>query len=590
MKLLKIRSNFKICKKFLSVISPEERSYSHGGSNIKLLPHTIGDRLIIAKNKAPDHIFVNIMEENISKSYNDFYNDCVKFGSGLIKLGMKPGEKIAIWSPNYYEWLVTKYAAALNGMILVNINPGYRSNELCYAIKKAGVKTIVCPKKFLSTKYYEILCKIIPELSELPNDISGIKSKEFPFLRHVIIFDHENEQLKGSWKFQDVYKLGGKEEEEILLKNNGKIKIDDIFNIQYTSGTTGVPKAVSLTHHGMVNSAYIQSIVFNFKESKTSLCSPAPLFHCIGSICSILAGLITCNTICIPSPIFNTEKCLQAVDKFQTQYILGTPTMFIDMVNHKNFKNYDLKSLKGIFMGGAPCAEKLCSDLTTIFNLKHFCIGYGMTELSGLAISSNFNGNPYNNIKKTGYVLPHLECSIFNKNGQIVPYGVVGELCFRGYSIMREYYNDEENTKKEFEKGRWLKTGDLGYMNNDGSIVITGRSKDMIIRGGENIYPAEVEQFLMKIPGVQDVQVVGVPNIRLGEDVCAWICLKDDFEGKITQDDIINFCKNKITHFKIPAYILFKKKYEFPTTSSGKIQKYKIQKISIKELKLNNIL
>uniref|UniRef100_A0A0N5CHQ8 Medium-chain acyl-CoA ligase ACSF2, mitochondrial n=1 Tax=Strongyloides papillosus TaxID=174720 RepID=A0A0N5CHQ8_STREA len=589
MKFLSIRPGFKICRRFLGFVTPEERSYSHGSSDIKFLPHTIGDRLIIAKNKAPDHIFVNVMEENISKSYNDFYNDCVKFGSGLIKLGMKGGDRIAIWSPNTYEWLVTKYAAALNGMVLVNINPGYRINELSYAIKKVGVKVIVCPKQFLSSKYYEMLCRIIPEINELPEGVSGIKSKNYQSLEHLITFDDSNETLKGSWKFEDICKMGSSEEEETLLKNNGKVKIDDIFNIQYTSGTTGLPKAVSLTHHGMVNNAYIQTKVFKLTESKSSICSPAPLFHCIGSVCSVLVALITCNTVTIPSPVFNAERCLQSIDKFKIQYILGTPTMFIDILNHKNLKKYSLESLTGLLMGGAPCPEKLCKDLINNFKLNYIALAYGMTELSPLALVSNISEHPMERIKKTGYVYPHLECCITDSNGDILPHGETGELWFRGFSVMREYFGDEEKTRTELGLNRWLKTGDLAYMNKDGSVVISGRSKDMIIRGGENIYPVEIEQFLMKLPGVQDVQVVGVPNERLGEDVCAWICLKEGYERKITEKDVINFCKDKITHFKIPRYVLIKKKDDFPRTGSGKIQKFKIQEISIKELNLEHI-
>uniref|UniRef100_A0A0N4ZIK8 Medium-chain acyl-CoA ligase ACSF2, mitochondrial n=1 Tax=Parastrongyloides trichosuri TaxID=131310 RepID=A0A0N4ZIK8_PARTI len=576
-------------QRFSSHVNPVNRSYYHSTGNIKLVPHTVGDRLIIAKNKSPDHIFINTIDDNISKTYDDFYNDCINFGSGLIKLGIKPGERIAIWSPNYYEWLVTQYSAALCGLILVNINPGYRKNELSYALNKVGVKSIVCPKEFLTSKYYNMLCNLIPEIEQSPEGRSEFNSKKFPLLKHLIIFGNKNESLKGSWNFEDVCNFGNNEDKEMVLKINSKVNIDNIFNIQYTSGTTGLPKAVSLTHHGMVNNAHIETKVLNIKEGSSPICSPVPLFHCIGSVVATLAAVTSYNTVILPSPKYDAEKSLMAIDKFKCQFIVGTPTMYIDMLNHERFEKYNLDSLDGVLIGGAPCPAPLCEELIKKINPKNFAVCYGMTELSPLALASDLNEEPLERIKKTGYVLPHLECSIQNEKGEIVPHGVVGEMCFRGYAVMREYFNDEEKTKEDLGLDRWLKTGDLAFMSQNGSITISGRSKEMIIRGGENIYPAEIEQLLLSIPEVLEANVVGVPSKRFGEEVCAWVVLKEEAEGKVNKEDILNYCRRNITHFKVPSYILMKKSEDFPRTITNKIQKYKIQELSIKELGLENV-
>ncbi|PIO77839.1 AMP-binding enzyme [Teladorsagia circumcincta] len=524
---------------------PSRKSYVHGCSQIPLLFETVGERLRSAVDQTPNKEFVIFKRENIRRTYYQLLKD-------------------------------------------VNINPSYQSEELRFALGKVDIKVLITPPGFKKSNYYQSVRDVISEIGLKPPGRSDVSSSCFPVFRHLIIFDPEDKAYPGAWRYSDVMRMGTADDRLKLAKIEREIQPDDPINIQYTSGTTGQPKGATLTHHNVLNNAYFIGIRAGYHEQKTIICIPNPLYHCFGCVLGVLAALTHLQTCVFPAPSFEALAALQAVDEERCTALYGTPTMFIDMLNHPDYHKYNYDSIRSGFIAGAPCPITLCRRLVNEMHMRDMQVCYGTTETSPVSFMSIRDDPPEQRIKSVGHIMDHLEAAVVDKHGKILPRGEKGEVIVRGYSVMRCYWNSEEQTKKEITEDRWYHTGDIAVMHDNGTISIVGRSKDMIVRGGENIYPTEVEQFLFKHPKIEDAHIVGVPDERYGESVCAWIRLHESAEGEINEEHIKNWCKGKveIAHFKIPRYILFKKEHEFPLTVTGKVKKFEIREQSKIELGL----
>ncbi|VDP14115.1 unnamed protein product [Onchocerca flexuosa] len=544
------------------------KSYIHGVSNVPLLFDTIGDRLRMAVDQVPDREFVIFKRDGIRKTYQQLLNDCEKLATGLLHLGLDRGDRVGIWGPNLYEWIVCQFATALAGMILasyfifvkfqVNINPSYQSEELKFALGKVGIKALISPADFKKSNYYLSMLDIIPELAVKAEGKGNVAADFFPTFRHFIIIDQpgDDKLYRGAWRYSDVIKMGTEEDRIKLADIERQIRPDDAVNIQYTS--------------------------------RTIICIPNPLYHCFGCVMGSLSACVHLQTCVFPAPSFDALAALQAIHEEKCTAIYGTPTMYIDMLNHPRYKEYDCTSITSGFVAGAPCPIALCQRLVSELGMRDLQVCYGTTETSPVSFMSLRDEQPEDRIKSVGFIMDHLEAAVVDNEGIILPRGERGEVLVRGYSVMKCYWDSELQTKEEITADRWYHSGDIGVMHENGSLSIVGRKKDMIVRGGENIYPLEIEQYLFRHPKIEDVQVVGVPDERYGEAVCAWIRLNDSADH-ITAEDIRNFCKGRIAHFKIPRYILFKKENEFPVTVTGKVKKYEIRELSKIELGLEQV-
>lgn len=562
-------------------------SYMHGCSNVSLLYETIGERLRLAAEKYPDREFVIFKKEKLRKTFKEVLEDSEKLALGLIHLGLEKGDRIGIWSPNNYEWIVTQFATALAGYILVNVNPMYQSEDLSYAIDKVGLKCLIAPPEFKRSKYYQVLQQLIPELEDYSKGQGKINTDSFPKLRNLIIFDSEGRSFNGAWKYSDVMKFGTDEDKRKLAQIEKNVQPDCAANIQYTSGTTGKPKGATLTHYNIVNNAYFVGLRGGYHERKTIICIPNPLYHCFGCVMGSLSALIHFQTCVFPAPSFEPLAALKAIHEEKCTALYGTPTMYIDMLNHEEYKQYDLSSIRSGIVAGAPCPITLCSRLVDELGMHDLQVCYGTTETSPVSFMSIRDDPPEQRIRNVGHIMDHIEAVIVDKEGRIVLRGQRGDLLIRGYSVMHGYWDSEDQTRAEISKDRWYHTGDIGVMNENGTVSIVGRSKDMIVRGGENVYPIEIEQFIDRHPDVADVQIIGVPDDRFGEVVCAWIRLK--YGAQTTEDEIRQYCKGKIAHYKIPKYIFFKDVNDFPMTVTGKVKKFEMREISKQDLGLVNV-
>uniref|UniRef100_A0A1I8EVF0 Medium-chain acyl-CoA ligase ACSF2, mitochondrial n=3 Tax=Wuchereria bancrofti TaxID=6293 RepID=A0A1I8EVF0_WUCBA len=566
------------------------KSYVHGVSSIPLLFDTIGDRLRMAVDQVPDREFVIFKRDGVRKTYQQLLHDCEKLATGLLHLGLNRGDRVGMWGPNLYEWIVCQFATALAGMILVNINPSYQSEELKFALGKVGIKALISPASFKKSNYYLSMVDVIPDLAVKAEGKGDVAADYFPKFRHLIIIDRDDDDksYRGAWRYSDVIKMGTEEDRLKLADIERQIQPDDPVNIQYTSGTTGQPKGATLTHHNVVNNAYFVGRRAGYNEKRTIICIPNPLYHCFGCVMGSLSACVHLQTCVFPAPSFDALAALQAIHEERCTAVYGTPTMYIDMLNHPQYKQYNCTSITSGFVAGAPCPIALCQRLVNELGMRDLQVCYGTTETSPVSFMSLRDEQPEERVKSVGYIMDHLESAVVDSEGIILPRGERGEVLVRGYSVMKYYWNNERQTKEEITADRWYHTGDIGIIHENGSLSIVGRKKDMIVRGGENIYPLEIEQYLFRHPKIEDVQVVGVPDERYGEVVCAWIRLRDS-AGDITEEDIRDFCKGRIAHFKIPRYILFKKENEFPLTVTGKIKKYEIRELSKIELGLEQI-
>jgi len=540
-------------------------SYAHGLAAAPLIGETIGvhfDRTVERWGGQPALIS---RQQSIRWTWRELGAKVDAFAAGLVALGLKPGERIGIWSPNNAEWIVTQYATAKAGLILVNINPAYRLSEVEYALNKVGCRALVTATLFKTSDYIGMVNTLAPELHR--SRPGHLQSAKLPALRSVIQIG--DAPAPGTIPFDSVYTMGGAAEQTALADLRGKLQFDEPINIQFTSGTTGLPKGATLTHHNILNNGYFLAQGMRYTENDR-VCIPVPMYHCFGMVIGSLACLTSGAAIVFPGEGFDPLATLETVAEERCTSLYGVPTMFIAELDHPEFKTFDLNSLRTGMMAGAPCPIEVMRRCIKDMHLSDITIGYGMTETSPVSTQTLIGDTLEHQTGTVGKVHPHVEVKIVDTEGRIVPCGTPGEFCTRGYSVMLGYWDDEERTAQAIDKAGWMHTGDLATMDADGYCNIVGRIKDMVIRGGENIYPREIEEFLYRHPAIQDVQVFGVPDQRYGEELCAWIKVRDG--ATLTEEDVKAFCKDQIAHYKVPRHIRFVR--EFPMTVTGKMQKF----------------
>ncbi|XP_053197652.1 medium-chain acyl-CoA ligase ACSF2, mitochondrial [Scomber japonicus] len=554
-------------------------SYAHGTGSTTLLHTTVAQTLQKTVEQWPDREAMAFLEDGVRKTFAQFSQDVDQAAAGLLALGLEKGDRLGMWGPNTYEWILFQFATAKAGIILVSVNPAYQLQEVEFALRKVGCKAIVCPSEFKTQKYCDMLRKICPEIeSSTPGDI---KSARLPDLRSVIVLDRRQ---PGMHHFEDVMQAGSSQYVKQLQDLQKKISFDDPINIQFTSGTTGAPKGATLSHHNIVNNAYFvgKRVGYTWRPH-TRVCLPVPLYHCFGSVgggmCMAVHGL----SLVFPSAGYDGAANLAAVESERCTFIYGTPTMYVDMIGQMGLHKYDLSSVQAGIMAGSPCPPEIVKKVMSVMGIEGITIGYGTTENSPVTFCASPEDNMKRKSETVGYIMEHLEAKIVDPTtGELLPLGMLGEIMIRGYCVMLEYWGDKAKTDEVISKDGWYRTGDIGSLDAYSYCRIEGRIKDMIIRGGENIYPAEIEQFLHTHPKVKEAQVVGVEDYRMGEEVCACIKLVDGQE--CTEKEIRAYCKEQIAHFKIPRYVLFVTSY--PLTITGKIQKHKLRDIAEEQLGL----
>lgn len=534
-------------------------SYSSGASQYPLLGETIGENLRNTVAKYPQQEALVCVDQNYRATYTEFYSQTEQIAKSLIAIGLQKGDRVGIWAPNRAEWTLLQYATARVGMILVNLNPAYRENELEFVLNQAEISAVFAALSFKTSEY-----KVM-----LNNVKDNAKS-----LKHIIIFEE-------NW---DNFLIEGEEiSTSEVHQIEQAVQFDDAVNIQYTSGTTGFPKGVTLTHHNLLNNGFFIGVRLNYTH-RDRVCIPVPFYHCFGMVIGNMACTSHGACMVIPSDSFDPAKTLNAVEMEKCTSLYGVPTMFIAELELPNFDRFDLTSLRTGVMAGSPCPIEIMKKVQAKMNMKEVSICYGMTETSPVSTQTIIGTPLEKQVSTVGTVQDHLEIKIIDpQTGDILPRGIAGEFCTRGYSVMQKYWNNPEATSQVIDENNWLHTGDLATMDVDGYINITGRIKDIIIRGGENISPKEIEDFLYEHESISDVQIIGVPSIKYGEEVMAWVKVKDGIT--ITEDELKAYCLS-IAHFKRPKYWKFVQ--EFPMTISGKIRKIEMREVSIKELGLEN--
>jgi len=555
------------------VKSPLKWSYSFGVSSEPLLGATIGQLLQQRASEHPDREAFVSVHQNVRLTFDQLLLKSDALAAGLVALGVERGDRVGIWAPNCIEWILVQYATARAGIILVNINPAYQASELDFALKKVGIKVLVMAEHFKTQDYYSLLLRVCPELNQI-KDGESLHSKSLPDLKRVVMIS--DKKFAGTLRFKDVMEMGTRSDLDYIHNLQDKLQFDDPVNIQFTSGTTGSPKGATLSHHNIVNNAKILGFQLAYNTEHARICVPVPLYHCFGMVMGSLQTLLYGAMVVLTSAGFDAKATLAAIHQERCTSLYGTPTMFIDMLNLPEFNDFNLKSLRTGIMAGSLCPSEVMKQVISRMHMNECTICYGTTENSPVTFATYRDDSLEKKAETIGKVLAYTEVKIVDDAGRIVPVGETGEIYIRGYCVMRGYWNDEEQTKKAIGDDGWYRTGDLAFLNEEGYGSIIGRKKDMIIRGGENIYPAEIEQFLYKHPKIADVQVIGVPDDRLGEQIAAWIKLRENEEA--TAQEIKDFCKGQIAHFKIPYYISFVK--EFPMTITGKVQKFKMREIA----------
>ena len=560
-----------------------QKSYFHRGGTEPLLGATIADHFEHIAAKYADYEAVVSLPQQRRLNYKHLQSATKTLARGLLAMGFKKGDRIGIWSANNIEWLLVQMATAYIGVILVNINPAYRPRELAYALQRSKVNGLFVIPKFRSSDYIGMLTELIPELKNTPP--GQWKNTEFPELRHIVVYDPAAAELSerpqaGFLVWQEVIAAAEKTSVQQLQEVTASLDCDDPINIQYTSGTTGLPKAVTLTHHNILNNAYFTAHAMHFKETDR-LAVPVPFYHCFGMVLANLLCVSVGACIVIPCEHFDALQVLQAVDQEKCTAIHGVPTMFIVQLEHPQFGEFDLSNLRTGIMAGAPCPPELMQQVMHDMHCSEILIGYGQTEASPITHLTTRDDTLERRTQTVGKNLPHQEVKIIDlENEQTVALGTIGEICFRGYHVMIGYYGDEKSSHKAIDEHGWLHSGDLGTMDKEGYVKITGRLKEMIIRGGENIYPREIEDFIFTHPKVAEACVFGIPDKLYGEEVMAWVQLHAGETA--SEEEIKDYCKDKIAHFKIPKRIWFVD--EFPMTVTGKLQKFRIREIVIEQL------
>jgi fatty-acyl-CoA synthase len=533
-------------------------SYVSGTSSQPLLGETIGENLRRTVERFPDREALVSVHQGYRATYRQLWDTTSLVARGLLVRGVKKGDRLGIWSPNRYEWVVLQYAAARIGAILVNVNPAYRSHELEHALRSSGVSTLVLARGFRQTDYVALVRDV---------------QLRCPALRQTIVIEEEWFDLK-----HDAQRVT----EETLHDVERSLQFDEPINIQYTSGTTGFPKGATLTHHNLLNNGYFVGEFLRYTE-RDRICIPVPLYHCFGMVMANLAATSHGAAMVFPGESFDPRATMETVQRERCTSLYGVPTMFIAELDHPDFARFDFASLRTGIMAGSPCPVEVMKKVQKDMHMPEVTICYGMTETSPVSTQSRTDDPLEKRVATVGQVHPHLEIKIVDPTtGHVVPRGTPGELCTRGYSVMLGYWEDAKATRAAIDEGRWMHTGDLATLDAQGYVKIVGRIKDMVLRGGENIFPREVEEFLYTVPGISDVQVIGVPDRKYGEELMAWVKLKPGVT--LTGDEIRAYCKGKIATFKIPHYYKFVDSY--PMTVSGKVQKYKMREQSIHELGL----
>lgn len=550
------------------------------GPKTPLIEATIGDFFDAVVEKYPDQEALVVCHQNIRWSYSELQQKVNQLASAMIEMGLEIGDRIGIWSHNNAEWLLMQLATAKVGIILVNINPAYRSFELQYALNKLGCSALVLMRHFKSSDYAKIIRELCPEIYHKP--YYQLDLVEIPTVERIIWIDESDteEEFGFMQKFSE-WMAEGDANDPRVAERQAKLKNTDPINVQFTSGTTGTPKGATLTHRNILNNGYFIGEAMDL-SAEDRLCIPVPLYHCFGMVLGNLAILTHGGCIIYPNDGFEPLSVLKAVEEEKCTALHGVPTMFIAELEHPDFDQYDLSTLRTGIMAGSSCPIEVMRRVIDEMHMSEVTIAYGMTETSPVSCQTNKNTPLDKQVSTVGLVQPNLEVKIVDtETGEVVPIGETGELLTRGYSVMKGYWGSRFKTRESIKDG-WMHTGDLATMDEEGYIKVVGRSKDMVIRGGENIYPVEIENYLYRHPKISDVQIVGVPDQKYGEVLAAWIIAKQNVE--LTEEEVKQFCKENIAHYKIPKYFRFVQ--EYPMTITGKIQKYKITEMMIEELGL----
>lgn len=550
-------------------------SYVHGVGGQCLLPATVAGLLAQAARRHGRRDALVVPYQNIRWSYQALQDEVERYAAGFSALGLRPGERVGIWAPNCWEWVVTQFATARAGLILVNINPAYRLNELAYALETTGCAALIVARRLKTSDYVEMLGELLPGHAARPP--GAPVSDRFPELRLLLVLGDGG--APGFMRFEAVRDAAGPQPWQQVADLQHRLQFDDPINIQFTSGTTGTPKAATLSHHNIVNNAYFVGLQMKLSAADR-MCIPVPMYHCFGMVLGTLCCVAHGAAMVFPSESFDAAEVLRVIERERCTALHGVPTMFIAELDVPDFSSHDLTSLRTGIMAGAPCPVELMRRVMGEMHLGEITIAYGMTETGPVSFQTSVDDPVERRVTTVGRVLAHIEIKIVDGEGHVVPRGTPGELLTRGYCVMPGYWNDPERTGKAIDSARWIASGDVAVIDEEGYCQIVGRLKDMLIRGGENIFPREIEEFLYQHPAVEQAEVIGVPDEKYGEQVCAWIKLRDG--ATATAEEIQDFCKGRIAHFKVPHYVKFVTAY--PMTVTGKVQKYLMREQMIDEL------
>jgi fatty-acyl-CoA synthase len=554
-----------------------EPSYVCGPSERALLYLTVDGVLKTAADRWATRPALVVRHQGLRYSYRELDVAVERMARGFVACGLLPGERIGIWSPNNAEWVLAMFAAARAGLILVNINPAYRTSELEFALRQAGCRALMLAASFKSSDYVGMLRALMPELADAP--AGELASAKLPLLR--ILVQLSAIEIPGFLSVADLISAGAAADPAVLAELAHTLEPDQPYNVQFTSGTTGLPKGATLTHFNLVNNGYFVGEAMRLTDAD-SICIPVPMYHCFGMVLGVLAAMTHGAAAVFPNDSFEPLAVLETVAVERCTALHGVPTMFIAELEHPRFSEFDLSSLRTGIMAGAPCPVTVMRRVIRDMHMAELTICYGMTETSPVSFQSTTDDPLEKRVSSVGRIHPHVQVKIIDEDGRVVPRGTPGELCTRGYSVMQGYWGEPERTREVLDAGGWMHTGDLAVLDAQGYCSIVGRVKDMIIRGGENISPREIEEFLYRHPAVFDVAVVGVPCQRFGEEVCACIRLKEGMQT--TPEEVRAFCEGQIAHFKIPRYVVFVD--AFPLTVTGKVQKFLIRERMRDELGL----
>ncbi|HET9388139.1 MAG TPA: AMP-binding protein [Steroidobacteraceae bacterium] len=550
-------------------------SFVSGPSTQPLMHRTLDEVLKTAVTRDASRPALVASHQGLRYTFAELDAEVERVARGLLAFGMRPGERVGIWSPNCAEWILTMFAAARAGLILVNINPAYRTSELTFALRHVGCKALVFAPRFKSSDYAAMLNSLLPELSSAK--AGQLQSQQLPELRLLVQIGEDS--TAGSVSFEQLQAAGGPGEAATLGEIAQCVDADDVVNIQFTSGTTGLPKGATLTHFNVVNNGFFVGEGLRLTP-QDRVCIPVPLYHCFGMVLGVLAAMTHGAVSILPCDAFEPLAVLQSLQRERATALLGVPTMFIAELDHPRFREFDLCSLRTGIMAGSPCPIAIMRRVIAEMHMPEVTICYGMTETSPVSFQSHADDPVERRVSTVGQVHPHVQVKIIDSTGRVTPRGTPGELLTRGYGVMRGYWNEPQRTREAIDTAGWMHSGDLAVIDADGYCNIVGRVKDMIIRGGENVYPREIEEYLYRHPKVLDVAVVGLPDPKYGEEVCAVIRLREGVTAM--PEEIIEFCRGQIAHYKVPRYVRFVN--AFPMTVTGKLQKYLIREQFQKEL------